>query len=484
MCFKMSDKNRVIKAGIGYTVGNYLLKGLSFITMPIFTRLMSTSNYGLYNTYLSYEAFLFMIVGFSFHASLKNAKYKFNDKFNQYISSIILIQLVSLFIWFILLNGFYPLYGERLGYSRILLNLLLVYCFATALIQVYNAYLGLEYKYSSFLKISAFNAIANIVVSIGLILTICQKYAYVGRIVGTVFPAFLIAMYIIVILWRNSAPVFNRSFAKFAFSYSIPIIPHGLSQVVLSQFDRIMINSMVGSMQAGIYSFSYNIYSIVFVTTSSTDQVWGPWFYEKMNEKNEKEITKKAQYYSLFIALIVIIVVLIAPELIIILGSKAYKESVYTVVPIVASGFFAFLYTLPVQVEYYFSKTKLIAMATSCAAVINVVLNYFCINHFGYIAAAYTTLFTYILYFCFHLFISYKIVGHLIFSLKSIIVCSLMVLISAVIALITLRFPVIRWGFVVLIVVFTGIYVNKVFGINRIYSYVNKKILKRNNEDS
>ena len=34
--------NRVLKAGIGYTIGNYLLKGLSFFTIPIFTRLLTT----------------------------------------------------------------------------------------------------------------------------------------------------------------------------------------------------------------------------------------------------------------------------------------------------------------------------------------------------------------------------------------------------------------------------------------------------------
>ena len=46
--FKNMAGNRVIKAGIGYTVGNYLLKGINFLTVPIFTRLMSTVDYGTY----------------------------------------------------------------------------------------------------------------------------------------------------------------------------------------------------------------------------------------------------------------------------------------------------------------------------------------------------------------------------------------------------------------------------------------------------
>lgn len=473
----MSDNKKIIKASIGYTVGNYLLKGLSFITIPIFTRIMSTSDYGLYNTYLSYEALLFVIVGFSFHASLKNAKYKFNEKFNSYVSSIVLIQLISLSCWIVVVNLFYSFLNRNMDYSRGLVNLLLVYCFATSVIQVYNAYLGLKYEYSSFLKISGFNAISNIGISIFLIMGHAGE-AYIGRILGTVIPAGIISIYIIVKLWKKAVPQINKEFSNFAFSYSLPIIPHGLSQVVLSQFDRIMIKSLVGNAQAGIYSFAYNIYSIIFVTTSSTDQVWGPWFYEKMNEGEEKDISEKARYYAWLIAVIVSFVILAAPEIVVVLGSSAYKEASHTAVPIVASGFFAFLYTLPVQVEYYYSKTKLIALATSCAAVINIILNYFCINEFGYVAAAYTTLVTYILYFIFHLAVYYKIMGHMVFPLKSIIGSSLFVLLVSSVTLIFLSKIVIRWVLIISLATGIIVYINRKFGI-RDMLYMLKKKLKR-----
>ena len=470
----MSDNKKVIKAGIGYTVGNYLLKGLSFITIPIFTRIMSTSDYGLYNTYLSYEALLFVIVGFSFHASLKNAKYKYNERFGSYVSAIVLIQLISLLCWIIVVNLFYPFLNDYTDYPRVLIDLLLIYCFATSVIQVYNAYLGLKYEYSSFLKISGFNAILNIGISIFLIMSHVVE-AYIGRIIGTVVPAVLISVYIITKLWKKAAPQINKEFSSFAFSYSLPIIPHGLSQVVLSQFDRIMIKSLVGNAQAGIYSFAYNIYSIIFLTTSSTDQVWGPWFYEKMNEGDEKDISEKAHYYTWLIAVIVSFVILAAPEIVVILGSTAYKEASYTVVPIVASGFFAFLYTLPVQIEYYYSKTKLIALATSCAAVVNIILNYFCINRFGYVAAAYTTLVTYVLYFIFHLVISYKIMKHMVFSLKSIIGSSLFVLLVSSTALLFLSNAGVRWILIVALAIGAIIYINRKFGIRKILYILKKK---------
>ena len=56
--------NAILKAGLGYTIGNYMIKGLTFFSIPIFARLLSPDNYGIYNTYIAYESILCMCVGF------------------------------------------------------------------------------------------------------------------------------------------------------------------------------------------------------------------------------------------------------------------------------------------------------------------------------------------------------------------------------------------------------------------------------------
>ena len=66
--------NKIVKAGLGYIIGNYLLKGLTFLTIPIFTKLLSTTDYGVYNSFVAYESILSIIIGFALHSSYKNAK--------------------------------------------------------------------------------------------------------------------------------------------------------------------------------------------------------------------------------------------------------------------------------------------------------------------------------------------------------------------------------------------------------------------------
>ena len=72
------DSNKVIKAGFGYTIANYLIKGLAFFTLPIFTRLLTTADFGIYNTFLAYENILTVILGVSFYSSFNAARFKFS----------------------------------------------------------------------------------------------------------------------------------------------------------------------------------------------------------------------------------------------------------------------------------------------------------------------------------------------------------------------------------------------------------------------
>lgn len=466
----MSDKtgeNKVVKAGIGYTIGNYMLKGLSFLTVPIFSRLLSTSDYGIFNTYLAYQSIVFLFVGMALHTSLKNAKYKYKEDFAKYNSCCILVTLLNLGIWLLLSNLIYPLYGDAVGFSRIIVNLLLLDSFGTALIQFFNVYVGLDYRYSSFLKISAFNAVANMGISVLLIMTVFRNDRATGRILGNVIPVAVIACVIIWYFWRKAVPQFNIKYTKFAVSYSLPLIPHGISQVILAQFDRIMIKELIGPSQAGIYSFAYNIFSIINVTSNSLDNVWGPWFYEKMEQKDYDSIKKYSSKYAFGMLMFSVMVMLAAPELVKILGAREYWDAMYSVIPIVIGGYFMFLYTLPSSVEYYYAKTKFIAIGTGMAALINIVLNVIFIRQFGYLAAAYTTLVTYLLYFVFHYLIAWNIQKMCMFQTGRLAAYILLAVAAGVLSLVMMECWLIRWVILVAVGIFTLVWLNREFDFMR-----------------
>ncbi len=438
------NRNGIVKAGLGYTVGNYLIKGLSFLTIPIFARLLDSTDYGKYNTYMAFEAIVYIFVGLALHTSFKKAKYKFESNFNEYVSSCVLLSIFSFFSFIILAIISYPVLKGMWGLEETLVILLFAHSFGSALIQFYNAYVALYYDYTRFLKLSIFNALVNIGLSIGLILIFSEGKKYIGRILGTAIPVIILGVYVIIFFFRKSRINVNKDYWKYGLSYSLPIIPHGLSQIVLSQFDRIMISNMIGASEAGIYSFAYNVYTIVLVTTSSLSNVWEPWFFEKIAQNDTNSIKKRGQTFAFFMLGFSAILVFLAPEIVMILGTEKYADAVFCVPPIVIGGYFAFLYLLPCEVEYYYEKTKNIGIATCAAAGLNFILNYFCIKKFGYVAAAYTTLVTYLLYFIFHYLMARKIQGFYMYSNKIILIISILALAICFVGVFLIPYIVIR----------------------------------------
>lgn len=469
-----TNNSKVVKAGLGYTIGNYLLKGLSFLTIPIFARLMETSDYGIYNSFTAYETILFIVLGFALHSSYKNARYKYKlteegakpgRDYQTYVSSTYLLTVFSALLWLLIAVVFGKFLSKPLGLSQADIIFLVLYSFSIAIVTDFNSDVSLRYDYKSFLSISAINAVLSIVLSVIFMLTIFDHSCYEGRILGTTIPILIIAIFIIVKYWRAAKPRNNKEFLTWGLKYSLPIIPHGISQVVLSQFDRIMIMQMISASASGFYSFAYNIFSILSVTFNSLDSVWNPWFYEKRRKNDYKAIKRNSSVYIVLMLLISCILILISPELILILGSKKYLDSKYCVMPIVAGGFFTFLYTIPCSVEYYHEKTKLIAFGTASAAIINIILNYIFILKYGYIAAAYTTLVTYALYFLFHYLIARHIEGKSLFDVKIIGISVIIIILVMIISLILINSAIVRWMISIAFIAFTIFYEERHFHI-------------------
>lgn len=448
---KNQKGGRAVKAGIGYTVGNMLVKGITFLTIPLFTRLMSTESYGLFNTFNSYMAILTIFIGLALHASIKNAKYDFGEKLPSYTSSMIIIITACAALFGIVVAIFGNGISRLLGYSVAIIILMVVEAFGNSLMSLYNCVLAIDFRYKEYLGLSFFYSVGSIGASVLLITTLFGgENSYVGRILGSVIPLVVISAYIIAksFIKARPTPAENKEYLKYGLAISLPLIPHGLSQILLNQCDRIMIKNMVGDSQAGIYSLAYNIATLYLVLITSADTAWTPWFYERMNKGDQKGIRKNTATYVVLMSFVCVAIFVGGPWLVTVMGGEDYYSARFLIIPLIYSMFFSFLYTLPVAVEYYHKKTKSVAAATVVSAIVNIILNYFCIIHFGYEAAAYTTAFCHILYFIFHMIMAKKIMGKIVFNMKNIFICIGIVTLLGAVCLIFLDEILAFWNFV------------------------------------
>ena len=165
-------------------------------------------------------------------------------------------------------------------------------------------------------------------------------------------------------------------------------------------------------------------------------------------------------------SLLTIVVMLVCPEATLLIGSARYEGAVALAVPVMLGGYFSFIYSFAAVVEYYHEKTRYIAMGTLFAAVVNVVLNFLCIRRWGYGAAAYTTLFTYFLYFVFHCVIAGRILGgRKLYDVRFFAVVIVAVNFSGMITQILLPFPLPRWILAFVTGLVFLVYVEKTFGM-------------------
>ena len=465
---KKLKNNKAFKAGAGYTIGNYLLRGLGFITVPIFSRLLTTADFGIYNTFMSYEGILYLCIGLALHSSIKNAKYSFGqENLDAYTSSISIIQIIMAGLFFLVGNLIAPILTDKLGLDRMQICLLVILSLCTSIQYLYQARLVLDYETLQYLRLSYFNAFLSIILSIIFIIFVFPEQKYIGRIWGSVLPMMLVSMWILYKIYKKKQPRINAKYWKFGLRISIPIIPHGIGQVILTSFDRIMITAIVGAADAGLYSFAYTIYSVIFVAGNSLTTVFEPWAFEKLAAGETKELQKRSALFIVGLAIICAGTMLVTPELVLILGSSKYLDAIPAVPPVLFGGFFAMAYSMPSIIEYYYQKTTNIAIGTAIAAGLNIILNAAMIPRFGYVAAAYTTLASYIIYFIFHSIMAKKICGYNIVPIHISIAVTVFL---SIVSFIVLRFSnniLIRYIFIIAIVIgIVGILI-KIYHQNR-----------------
>lgn len=83
------------KASTDYLVANLFNIGMSFLTVPIFTRILSTAGHGIVTTYNSWVAILAMVMGFALHMAIRAAFVDYKEKIDDFLSVTITFTMLS-----------------------------------------------------------------------------------------------------------------------------------------------------------------------------------------------------------------------------------------------------------------------------------------------------------------------------------------------------------------------------------------------------
>jgi len=403
----MKNKNIIsLKSGVWYTFSNVLVKSITLLTTPIFIRILTKTDYGNYNNYLSWQNVVLIIVPLNLEASLISAKYDYKDRFKEYVLSILTLSTLSGAVWTVIVNIFEFEFSELFGIAPVYINLMLLYsCFYSA-VNIFQVSERFQYKYKSVVLIGLLIAFGTAAVSFLLVFIMDDRL--MGRTVGGILPTVLIGFVLYVIIAIQGRKIDTSSW-KYALRVCLPYVPHLLSLTVLNSMDRVMITRICGADDNALYSVAYSCGAMVTILLTSMNTAFSPWLGDNLHEKNYADIRIISKYYILSFCYLALGIMLLAPEVLLIMGGNQYLEAKYVMTPVSMGCVCQFLYTMYVNIEQYEKKTVGMAFVSAGAALLNLVLNAFFIPAFGYVAAAYTTLAGYLFLLIVHMLLVWKI---------------------------------------------------------------------------
>ena len=456
---KSSDYN-LIKAATWYTIGNILIKGTNFFVLPIFTRLMSTHEYGIYSVYTSYLMIFETAIMLGLSSTIVLARYAKEVEFDQYISTVISIPLLFSLICMVITNIGCRIFGSLLSMNAELWTCLFISSGAGAISNIIGARLVIEGRYKLYMASSAIKTIGDIVLSLILVYTVFYNHdVHLARVYGST-SSFIIGTGFILIATKTKFSI-NRRNAKYAFAWGIPLLFHTLATVVLTQSDRILIRYFDSYSSAGIYAVATTVVTIPMVLQQSLSQAWTPWFYGKLDAKDYEQIRWLNNRYIVLYSIIIAGFMLLAPDVIHLFTEQSYWPCVYSLVPLAISVFAELMYSIPTSVEYYNKRTTYIMTATLITVVLNIFLDVVFIKLFGYHGAAYATALSKVILFLMHLQFSRKLDKNALFSGMVAVICFAMLSLLTITIVNTIDLFVIRYAILISMLIPAGWYTIK-----------------------
>jgi O-antigen/teichoic acid export membrane protein len=385
----MGGFKEIVKHGGNYLTANLATKALAFISIPVYTRLLSADEYGIISIFIGVIAILGSVMSFSADRSV--SRFYFDQKgpedFKQFVSTSSFLAGIFFLINTVILIVFAEEFGELVGLSKRVVYLLIPVTFINIIGLTFEQIYG-PIKKS---KTIALSSLARVYLGFAFSITfifIFKDNRYYGQIIGQIFAGILMIIYWVKKIKPYFKFSFNIKYVKYIFTYSIPLIPYALSGVIIAQFGKIAIGSDQGLAEAGFYSLAATLGGLVSIIISVTHQAWNPYYMEYMNSKNYLQIDIDFNKIFKITILSAFVISAFGKEIGLLIAKEDFVGSLY-LIPIFTMGYifyqFAYVY---LRNFGYSKKTHYMTITVFISGLSNVLMNIIFIDKYGELGAA------------------------------------------------------------------------------------------------
>lgn len=392
--------------GKWYMISSLLSKGVNILVLRIYTEYLTPSDYGILDTLntialvLPFFISLYLDSAFGrFFHDYKHDREKLKQLFSTlfifvsaYGSLSVIVILISSRLWVTDLLSI-PLYPH-----------ILLAFIPPLFYQLGN--LGLVFLRQSLLSkktstVEVGSVLINVLVAIPLLVFL--DFGILAKLWGNFIAAIGLFLFYFIFFLRNGllSFSFNISMLKESLFFSVPLFPIVIGSWIASLSDRLVIVNYFSLEAVGLYSVGFTIGKLMYVFQDAITQVTGPITMSGLIADKEATKTKIAQV-SFYIWSVMLYInfgmFLFADELISIFADQAYNEA-KIIIPIVALTYvFGSQQRIFVSIILFHKKNWVISLGGIIQAITNLGLNLIFVPKYGYLAAAFTSLFTLMVY--------------------------------------------------------------------------------------
>ena len=378
-------KNTIIIA-----LGKFSTQVISYLLLPLYTSILTTSEYGIYDFLVTACVFIVPFITLLMEESM----FRFlidEDSFvgkKKVMSNACLYSILSMIIWCVLLFIILSIFKYK--YTLVFV-LYIISCILITLTNSITRGMGKLklYSLSNFIL-----SITTIILNILFIAV--YKFGVNGLLYSTVIANTLTSLFVyfkLKIYKYISIKYVNKNELIKMVKYSYPLVPNSIGWSIINISDRIIVTFFLGSSANGIYAMANKFPNIM--------NTFSGFFFTAFKENASKAIKNKdyEDYYNniqkivhnSFISISLLLIAVI-PFIFNIFINKAYIEA-YLYIPILVialyygnmSGFYGSLFVA-------FKETKIIGKSTVVGAILNIVINLALIKFIGIYAAIISTL--------------------------------------------------------------------------------------------
>lgn len=402
-----------------YGLSSIVGRMINFLLVPIYTAVLLPEDYGIISELYAYVAFLLVFLSFG----LETTYFKFltgsKDTQNTFNHAFIILSCVNGFVLILGVLFLNTIAGLMLyeNYPEFIL-LLLIIVVLDSLSSLPLAKLRAEQKPMIFARVQLASILTNILLNLLLLLLVFNPltdppyhaivYILVSNLAASALKMGLLYKTVLQVRWN-----LDKAMIRAMLAYSFPILVAGLAFVVNETFDRILLKQLLNNAdlvpeqyantplryaeaQVGIYSANYKLTMFIALFLQAFRYAAEPFFFS--NASKDPERKTYGRIMNVFVA------VLCFAFLLVILNIDLFKNFISNedyhvglgIVPILLlANIFLGIYANQ-SIWYKLSgQTKFGAYISIAGAFITLTLLYLLIPHFGYVAAAWTTLIVY-----------------------------------------------------------------------------------------